>query len=78
MSTERTLEERVATLETNVATIKEHLENSFDEIKRDIRELRDKYAARPSWAVCTIIAGLGSLATALGATLLTLLVQTGG
>lgn len=69
-----TVEERIAQLETTVAAIKDHLDTAFEDIKRDIRELRDKYAARPSWAVCSIIAALGSTCTALGATLLTLLV----
>jgi hypothetical protein len=47
-------------------------------IEEKVGRFNDKLAARPSWAVCTIIAGLSFSTAALGSTLLTLLVQTGG
>jgi hypothetical protein len=85
MSTEPSIEARVGVLEStmgnvrdDVAGLKSELNTDVAEIRRDVKDLRDKLAARPSWAVCTIIAGLSFSTAALGSTLLTLLVQTGG
>lgn len=69
------LEERVAVIETTVAGIRHEMNTDVADIKADIKDLRESLSNRPSWAVATILAGLGATTSALGATLLTLLVQ---
>lgn len=68
-------QERLAALEVSVAALTTRVDGDFVEIKRDVRELRDTLAGRPTWSVCMIIAGLGATTTGLGATLLTILVN---
>jgi hypothetical protein len=72
------VESAIDTLNRDVAAIKTEINTDFAEIKKDIREVRDMYSRRPSWAVLSVISFLGAMSSALGATLLTLLVQTGG
>lgn len=75
----RTNDERITALEVNqdgVAAEFHRIDERLSSLDHKVDRLSDKLAARPSWAVCLIIAGLGSLSTALGATLLTLLVQS--
>lgn len=63
--------ERLGVLETRM----DGLVQDVHEIKDDVRGLRSELAGRPTWSVLMIIAGLGSLSTALGTTLLMLLVN---
>jgi hypothetical protein len=69
------VEAAIGVLNRDVAAIKVEINTDFAEIKTDIRELRDTYSRRPSWAVLLVISFLGALSSALGATLLTLLVN---
>jgi hypothetical protein len=72
------VEAAIGVLNRDVAAIKVEINTDFAEIKQDIRELRDTYSRRPSWSVLSVISFLGALSSALGATLLTMLVQAGG
>ena len=82
MSADPSIEARVGVLESTVATVsrdvgdlKSELNTDVAEIRKDRKELRDLLAGRPTWSVLTVISGLGAVASALGATLLTLLVK---
>jgi hypothetical protein len=82
MPTDPSIEARVGVLESTVATVsrdvgdlKSELNTDVAEIRKDLKELRDLLAGRPTWSVLTVISGLGAVASALGATLLTLLVK---
>jgi hypothetical protein len=75
------IEDRVLKLEERQTRFGEdihRLSTTVASIEEKVGRFNDKLAARPSWAVCTIIAGLSFSTAALGSTLLTLLVQTGG
>lgn len=61
-----TPEERIGVLEAGQTDLR----SDMGEIKRDIRDMRSDLAGRPTWAVLMVIAGLGSLCTALGTALL--------
>lgn len=77
----QSIEERVLRLEERQTRLTEDihsLRGSVTSIEEKVGAFNDKLAARPSWAVCTIIAGLSFSTAALGSTLLTLLVQHGG
>lgn len=74
------IEERVIKLEERQARLVDDIHSlraSVTTIEGNVSKFNDKLAARPSWAVCTIIAGLSFTTAALGSTLLTLLVQNG-
>jgi hypothetical protein len=69
------LESSLATARSDILALKVDFNTDLHDMRSDVKEIRDKYAARPTWGVLTVIAGLGSLASALGATLLTLLTR---
>ncbi len=48
---EETIEERVVKAETKI----EGLEDFVSELRKDIKEIKDKLLARPSWTVSLII-----------------------
>lgn len=72
---EQSIEARVGVLEAAVMAVQHDLNNDVAEIKRDLKDMRDALAGRPSWAVVMFIAGSWSVTSALGATLLTLLIK---
>lgn len=75
------IEERVIKLEERQARLVDDIHSlraSVTTIEGSVSRFNDKLAARPSWAVCTIIAGLSFSTAASVSTLLTLLVQSGG
>jgi hypothetical protein len=69
------LESTVATVSRDVGDLKSELNTDVAEIRKDLKELRDLLAGRPTWSVLTVISGLGAVASAFGATLLTMLVK---
>lgn len=76
--TSRTTEERIVALEVNQDGVEaefHRIDERLASLDHKVDRLSDKLAARPSWAVLTIISGLSAVSTALGATLLTILVH---
>ncbi len=58
---EQTVEERIGVVETKV----EGLEKFVGELRIDIKEIKDKLLARPSWTVSLIITFLVGMVIAL-------------
>jgi len=62
-----TIEERMATVENE----KKNQDNQIELIDKDIREIKEKLLARPSWSVMTIITLLTTVCASLAVFILT-------
>jgi hypothetical protein len=70
--TVRSPEERLATLETQVHEVKGdigEIKSSVKDTQLDVRQLREEYGRRPSWAVTVVLTVLSSLVVGLAVAL---------